>query len=393
MTATLATHPPPTRSDSPRRRGPPAGRVRHARVAGHRGRREPPPARPQAAGRAAGRRRVGPPARHRLRAARRQAGLLRALQAVGVQPERDFALTEALALRVPPGLLRALSEDPDVVAISSDVPVTATGIASSVSGTAANSTYSMKATLGLASTTLHRRRRHGGGHRLGHRGGPDFDKRLVLTMDFTAGGKTRHGLGPLRARHPRRRHRRLAARATCRRWRRPSGSSASARWTPRLGLDQRRHQRHPVGGRQQGTYGIDILNLSLGHPVYEPAATDPLVQAVEAAVRAGIVVVVRPATSASRPADRPPGYGGITSPGNAPSAITVGAVRTPGHHPPDRRPGLRLQLARPDLVRRLRQARPRGPGPPRAVGGQHGLDALKNNPYLSSRRPPAPTCT
>ena len=37
--------------------------------------------------------------------------------------------------------------------------------------------------------------------------------------------------------------------------------------------------------------GIDIINLSLGHPIYEPAATDPLVQAVEAAVRAGIVVV------------------------------------------------------------------------------------------------------
>ena len=34
---------------------------------------------------------------------------------------------------------------------------------------------------------------------------------------------------------------------------------------------------------------IDIVNLSLGHPIYEPAATDPLVQAVEAAVRAGIV--------------------------------------------------------------------------------------------------------
>ena len=48
----------------------------------------------------------------------------------------------------------------------------------------------------------------------------------------------------------------------------------------------------------RGAYGIDVINLSLGHPIYEPAATDPLVQAVEAAVRAGIVVVSRPATSA-----------------------------------------------------------------------------------------------
>ena len=63
--------------------------------------------------------------------------------------------------------------------------------------------------------------------------------------------------------------------------------------------------------------GVDIINLSLGHPPAESAATDPLVQAVEAAVRAGIVVVAsagnygrnpvtrRSATAASpRPAPR-----------------------------------------------------------------------------------------
>jgi len=39
--------------------------------------------------------------------------------------------------------------------------------------------------------------------------------------------------------------------------------------------------------------GIDVINLSLGHPIYESAATDPLVLAVEAAVRSGIVVTQR----------------------------------------------------------------------------------------------------
>ena len=39
-------------------------------------------------------------------------------------------------------------------------------------------------------------------------------------------------------------------------------------------------------------FGINVINLSLGHPIYESATTDPLVQAVEAAIRAGIVVVV-----------------------------------------------------------------------------------------------------
>jgi serine protease AprX len=68
--------------------------------------------------------------------------------------------------------------------------------------------------------------------------------------------------------------------------------------------------------------GIDVINLSLGHPILEPAATDPLVQAVEAAVRAGIVVVVS-AGNVGRNVVTGAGYAGILS--AAPSAITVGA--------------------------------------------------------------------
>ncbi|MGE3843156.1 MAG: S8 family serine peptidase, partial [Vicinamibacterales bacterium] len=78
----------------------------------------------------------------------------------------------------------------------------------------------------------------------------------------------------------------------------------------------------------RSTYGIDVINLSLGHPIYEPAATDPLVQAVEAAARAGIAVVVSAGNIGTNPFTGEIGYGGITSPGNAPSAITVGAART-----------------------------------------------------------------
>ena len=71
---------------------------------------------------------------------------------------------------------------------------------------------------------------------------------------------------------------------------------------------------------------LRILNLSLGHPIYEPAATDPLVQAVERASRAGLIVVVSAGNNGEKPGTGLPGYGGINSPGNAPSAITVGAV-------------------------------------------------------------------
>src|SRR5262249_6616344 len=71
--------------------------------------------------------------------------------------------------------------------------------------------------------------------------------------------------------------------------------------------------------------GIAVINMSLGHPVYEPAATDPLVQAVEQAVRAGIVVVISAGNNGGDPVTHEVGYAGITSPANAPSAITVGA--------------------------------------------------------------------
>jgi serine protease AprX len=74
--------------------------------------------------------------------------------------------------------------------------------------------------------------------------------------------------------------------------------------------------------------GIDVLNLSLGHPIYESAATDPLVQAVEHASRAGIAVFISAGNFGINPTTGQSGYAGIASPANAPSGIAVGAVRT-----------------------------------------------------------------
>jgi serine protease AprX len=71
-------------------------------------------------------------------------------------------------------------------------------------------------------------------------------------------------------------------------------------------------------------YNIRVVNLSLGHPVVEAAADDPLVQAVEALWRAGVVVVCS-AGNAGRE-----GYGTITSPGNSSRVITVGSVTSWG---------------------------------------------------------------
>ena len=76
-------------------------------------------------------------------------------------------------------------------------------------------------------------------------------------------------------------------------------------------------------------YGIRVINLSLGHPVAEPAATDPLCIAVERAVKAGIVVVAS-AGNYGLTSTGAPVLGGITSPGNSPAALTVGAIDTKG---------------------------------------------------------------
>lgn len=76
--------------------------------------------------------------------------------------------------------------------------------------------------------------------------------------------------------------------------------------------------------------GISVINLSLGHPVFEPAATDPLVQAVERASAAGIVVVVAAGNQGINPQTHQVGSAGINSPANAPSALTVGATLTRG---------------------------------------------------------------
>ena len=76
-------------------------------------------------------------------------------------------------------------------------------------------------------------------------------------------------------------------------------------------------------------YNIRVINLSLGHPVMEPSATDPLCEVVADAFHAGIVVVAA-AGNDGVAADGTRVLGGITSPGNSPWAITVGSLNTWG---------------------------------------------------------------
>ena len=118
----------------------------------------------------------------------------------------------------------------------------------------------------------------------------------------------------------------------------------------------------------QKKYKIRVVNLSLGHPVGESYTTDPLCQAVEAAYKAGIVVVCaagnngRTNGSVNTPGLDNEGwgtnYGSIQSPANDPTIITVGATKNmDGNRADDRiatyssRGPSRLDLVlKPDII-------------------------------------------
>ena len=76
----------------------------------------------------------------------------------------------------------------------------------------------------------------------------------------------------------------------------------------------------------QSKYNIRVINMSLGRPIFESYTLDPVDQAVEAAWKAGIVVVTAAGNEGRYlPTD---GFGTIVVPGNDPSVITVGATMT-----------------------------------------------------------------
>jgi serine protease AprX len=59
--------------------------------------------------------------------------------------------------------------------------------------------------------------------------------------------------------------------------------------------------------RHRAQLGVQAINLSLGHPITAPAKFDPLVQAVEDAVRHGLVVVIAAGNDG-------PGHASVNSP-------------------------------------------------------------------------------
>ncbi len=76
----------------------------------------------------------------------------------------------------------------------------------------------------------------------------------------------------------------------------------------------------------KSTYNIRIINMSVGRPMFETYTLDPIDQAVEAAWKAGIVVVTAAGNCGQYAATN--GFGTVSVPANDPSVITVGATMT-----------------------------------------------------------------
>ena len=109
----------------------------------------------------------------------------------------------------------------------------------------------------------------------------------------------------------------------------------------------------------KSTYNIRVINLSLGRGIYESYTLDPVCQAVEAAWKAGIVVVVAAGNEGRDNDYGTQGYATIQAPANDPNVITVGATKTNGT--PQRQddtiasysskgPTLMDHVVKPDLV-------------------------------------------
>ena len=76
-------------------------------------------------------------------------------------------------------------------------------------------------------------------------------------------------------------------------------------------------------------FNIRVINLSLGGPAEQSYKDDPMCEAVERAVHAGIVVVAAAGNRGKDDEGRSV-HGLIESPGNDPYVITVGALNTKG---------------------------------------------------------------
>ena len=170
---------------------------------------------------------------------------------------------------------------------------------------------------------------------------------------------------PVRPRHARRgHHRRQHHRGEIRdagvRGRQRAGGAADRRARARLErhrLHERRHRRHRLGDRQPDAATASASSTSRS-ATRSPSRPRPIrcARRSRAPSQAGIVVVAS-AGNYGLTSTGAPVLGGITSPGNSPYAITVGAIDTAGTVDAIGRQGRAVQLARSDARTTSRSSR------------------------------------
>jgi serine protease AprX len=256
------------------------------------------------------------------------------LAARGRRVTLDHADLDAVSADIDAVDARALAQDPDVLSVSTDAVVTVdTPVAAeSMAALAAASRRDVQLLRSTLGVTARDSARSVGVAVIdsGIASSPDFANRIVAFYDFTRGGIRTRPTDPFG-------HGTHIAGLIAGNGAQSGGKYVGVSDARLIGLrvlNARGEGRtsHVIAAiefavRNRRRLGIDVINLSLGHPIFESAATDPLVRAVERAVASGIVVVTAAGNhGASR--DGRNGYAGITSPGNAPSAITVGSLDT-----------------------------------------------------------------
>src|SRR5262245_38345053 len=256
---------------------------------------------------------------------------IRGLKANGLNVKTEHPLIDGATLEIPRKALDALAHNPNILSISSDAP---TGAHVTVAPSGATLRAALGVTSNTTTSTTSGPKGSGVGVAVIDSGiSPSsvFGNRIVAFYDFTGGaavaaapndqyGHGTHVAGLI------------------------GGSGVpSAGVYPGVATNVKLIGLKVLDGNGQGytsgvisaiefavanrvLFGIDVINLSLGHPILESSATDPLVQAVEAASRAGVVVVASAGNFGVDPVTGEAGYAGVTSPGDAPSAITVGSV-------------------------------------------------------------------
>jgi serine protease AprX len=254
----------------------------------------------------------------------------------------EHSLTGAVSAEMDAREIAALTKDPDVLSVSLDAEVTATANGKKSSSSSTTTTVSDAGTASTLKQALGLQDWLTGSSMTvavidsGIQASADFTGRIVGMYDFTNGrngvqaipvdeyGHGTHVAGLIGS----------------------SGASSNGRYAgvaPGIKILSLKVLDKKGSGKTSAVidalafavankdrFGIRIVNLSLGHPIYESAATDPLVEAVEAAVRSGLIVVAAAGNFGTNPTSGLTGYAGIASPGNAPSAITVGASNTAG---------------------------------------------------------------